>query len=94
MMNKDDRDLTEKLTNVELKLRAYIACVWGAIILFAMVGTVLGKPAGTMVALIAALMWVELRILGEALAGLHVLRHMKKKSGGTSAGSDGDPPAA
>lgn len=67
----------EKLFEREIKLRAYVACGWVLIVLFAMVGVILGRPAGVYVGLIAAVMWVLNRIIREAFDALRLLQGIK-----------------
>lgn len=82
----------EKAIRAEIKFRAFVACGWGLLVLFAMMGVILGRPQGMYIGIIAAVMWVLNRIIREALDALRLLRGMKaadKKDDSTPPG----PPA-
>lgn len=85
----------EKAIKAEIKFRAFVACGWGLVVLFAMMGVILGRPAGVYIGIIAAVMWVLNRIVREAFDALRLLRGIKaadaadKKDDGTPPG----PPA-
>lgn len=83
---KQSPEELEKLIKAELKFRAYVACGWGLLVLFAMMGVMLGRPAGAVMAMIVAVMWVLLRITREAFDALRMLRGMKAED---AAGKDG-----
>jgi hypothetical protein len=75
------------------KLPLYTRLAWGAIVLFALMGVMLGKPAGTYVGIIAAVMWVLCRIIDEARASLTALSMIKKLEDEPPPADDaGDPP--
>ncbi len=86
-----DEDM-EKAVKAEIKFRAFVACCWGLVVLFAMMGVILGKPAAIYIGVIAAVMWVLNRIIREAFDGLRMLRGIKaadavdKKDGGPPPG--------
>ena len=67
----------EKAIKAEIKFRAYVCCGWGLVVLFAMMGVILGRPQGVFIGVIAAVMWVLNRIIREALDSLRLLRGMK-----------------
>lgn len=67
----------EKAFKAEIKFRAFVACGWGLVVLFAMMGVILGRPAGVYIGTIAAVMWVLNRIIREAFDSLRLLRGMK-----------------
>lgn len=67
----------EKLIRTELKFRAFVACGWGLLVLFAMMGVLLGNPKGVIIGVITAVMWVLLRITREAFDSLRMLRAMR-----------------
>lgn len=85
----------EKAMVATLKFRSYVAIGWGLVILFAMMGVMLGRPQGVYIALIASVMWVQIRIVREALDGLMLLRGIKAaQSGEDDDKSPPGPPAA
>lgn len=67
----------EKAIKAEIKFRALVSCGWGLIVLFAMMGVILGRPAGMYIGIITAVMWVLNRIAREAFDALRLLRGMK-----------------
>ena len=84
-MNQEELETARQLIKTQLKIRAYVACGWGLIVLFAMMGVVLGKQAGMYVGVIGAVMWVLNRIIREAFDALSLLRGLKVEK-------DGNPP--
>lgn len=80
---------TEKAVRTELKIRAYTACGWGLIVMFAMMGVIMGHVAGVTIGIIAAVMWVINRIMREAIDSLRLLRGMRQEA---SEKRDGNPP--
>ena len=84
----------EKAIKTELKFRAYVACGWGLVVLFALMGVILGRPAGVIIGCIAAVMWVLNRIIREAFDGLRMLRGIKAADAADAAGKgdDAQPP--
>ena len=56
------------------RLRAYVACGWGLVVLFALVGALAGKTeASVYIATVTALMWTIGRITFEATLALRSL---------------------
>lgn len=90
----------EKLVKAELKFRAFVACGWGLIVMFAMMGVILGNPKGMVIAIIASVMWVQIRIIREAFDALRLLRALKadvpapKQDDKDDGGSPPEPPTA
>lgn len=90
----------EKLIVREIKFRAYVACGWGLLVLFALMGVVLGRPQGMIIGVIAAVMWVLNRMVREAFDGLRMLRGMKAEQAEQKKGDEEDkspppgPPSA
>lgn len=68
----------EKLIRMQLKFRAYVACAWAVLVVFALTGVILRKPAGVYVGIIISVMWVINRIIREAFDGLGLLRGLKE----------------
>lgn len=77
------------------KFPLYVRLVYGALVVFAFLGVVLGKPLGTMVGIIVAIMWTLSRILEEARAAWQMLGVINKiEEGEEQVGKDdeSDPP--
>jgi hypothetical protein len=87
----DPKDV-EKALKLELKFRAYVACGWGLMVLFAMMGVILGRPQGAVMAAIIAVTWVILRIVHEAFDSLRMLRGMKAEEAAPPKDDDKSPP--
>jgi len=81
----------EKAIKAEVKFRAFVACGWGLVVLFAMMGVLLGRPAGVYIGIIAAVMWVLNRITREAFDALRLLRGIKAMDAKPK-DDDGPPP--
>ena len=75
--------MMEELQPVEPTLGTYLALAvrigWGLIVLFGIVGTVVGHAAGPYVVLISAAIWATMRILYEALWCLRIWRLISHK---------------
>lgn len=56
------------------KIRSIIAIAWGFIVMFALLGALLGKEQATWIGLIAGVMWVLNRIIIEAFDAMQFLR--------------------
>lgn len=69
-----------KAAIAEVKFRAYVAIGWGLLILFAMMGVIMGKPLGVYIGVIGSVMWVMNRIIREAIDSLRFLRALKASS--------------
>ena len=82
------------MTPAEAKFRCYVACGWGLVVAFAMVGVLLGRQAGVYIAVIAAVMWVLNRIIREASDSLRLLGAIKGAEEETAKknGDDDSPP--
>lgn len=91
-MTPDEQERDGKLIEAELKFRAWIACGWGLVILFAMMGVILGNPKGVLIGIIAAVMWVLSRIIREAFDALRLLRGAKKAAEEKKRGDNSEPP--
>lgn len=60
------------------KIPLYVRVGWGMVILFAMVGNFIGKrEAAVHIVVVAAAMWVALRILSEAQEALAILKEIR-----------------
>lgn len=91
-MTPEEQEKAGKLIEAELKFRAWVACGWGLVILFAMMGVILGNPKGVLIGIIAAVMWVLNRIIREAFDALRLLRGAKKLAEEEKKKDSGEPP--
>lgn len=91
-MSPEDK---EKVIRAILKFRAYVAIGWGLLVLFAMMGVMLGRPQGVVIGVIVSVMWVQLRIVREALDSIALLRGLKAaQTEGDDDKTPPEPPAA
>jgi hypothetical protein len=60
------------------KLPLYTRIGWGLVALFALMGVLLGKPAGVMVGVVASVVWVLSRMIDEARASWTALGVIKQ----------------
>jgi hypothetical protein len=58
----------------EVKFRSYISIGWGVLVLFLLIGMMLGRQEAIYGMIIAAECWVVLRIIREALDSVNLLR--------------------
>lgn len=63
----------------EIKIRCYIACAWGILVMFAFTGVLMSKPAAPYATLIIATTWVLSRIVREAIDCINLLINQKNK---------------
>lgn len=76
-MVPEEQEKARKLIEAELKFRAYVSIGWGLLILFAMMGVIMGKPLGIYVGIIGSVIWVMNRIIRETFDSLRLLRALK-----------------
>lgn len=59
------------------KVSLYAAIGWGLLVIFSLLGALLGKPAAPYVLCISVIIWAAMRIVKEAFAAIYVLRVIK-----------------
>jgi len=78
MKNQEDVEKEQRAVQRSLKLQSYIAIAWGAIVLFALMGILMGKEDANVFSGLIVWAWVFSKIVANAADGFMVLNVLKK----------------